>query len=120
MDLEKLKAAASAVKGWGNCSDSWVDNSEDTAACVVGMIDKETGETYPVVTVDCELYYSPDSSKLAHFYASANPAAIIELIARMEKAEKQRDELLAVFKDVIQVCKDEDSYSLAALIEADG
>lgn len=91
MELEKLKALAEEVKGWSNCNQAWVDVSEDTPAVVVGHIN-EDGETFPVVTVDCDQYYeAQDSIKLARFYAAANPAAVLGLIERLGEAPRWRD-----------------------------
>lgn len=87
IDIEKLKAAALAVKDW-ELSDAWLDTSEDDPAAVVGHID-EDGRTYPVAIVDCDQYdQGGDSIKVAKFYAAANPYITIELIEQLEKAEK--------------------------------
>ena len=84
MELQKLKALAEDVKGWGNCNMAWLDHSEDEPAAVVGAID-EDGETYPVATIDCDQYYAgQDSLKLAKFYAAANPETVLRLIAIIE------------------------------------
>lgn len=85
MELQKLKTLAEAVKGWGNCSDAWLDHSEDEPAAVVGHIDDD-GNTYPVATIDCDQYYAAhDSLKLARFYAAANPEIVLRLIAMIEE-----------------------------------
>lgn len=84
MDLQKIKALALDVTGWANCDQAWLDTSEDVAAAAVGAI-SEDGETYPVAVVDCDQYDAPaDSMKLAKFYAAANPAAVLEMIAMIE------------------------------------
>ena len=95
LDLEKMKSAAQSVNGWSNCNQAWLDTSEDESVAVVGHI-SEDGDTYPVATIDCDQYYAgQDSLPLAKFYAEANPSAVLELIKRLEKAERQRDELLS-------------------------
>ena len=89
INIEKIKQAALAVKGWGNCNQAWLDISEYESAAVVGSID-EDGVACPVITVDCDQYYQgQDSLPLAKFYAQANPSAILELITRLEAAESQ-------------------------------
>ena len=95
--IAALKAAANEVIGWSNCNAAWLDSSEDVPAAVVGHIDNE-GNGYPVAVIDCEQYYSGDSLKLAKFYAQANPATIIALlaerdalIARAEAAERDAE-----------------------------
>lgn len=84
IDLQDLKALAEAVKGWGNCTEAWLDTSEDYAAAVVGHID-EDGNAYPVTVIDCDQYYrGADSLKLAKFYAAANPAMVLRLILMID------------------------------------
>lgn len=87
MDMQKLKTLAQDVTGWSNCSQAWLDSSEDEPAAVVGHIDDD-GNEYAVATVDCDQYYAGDDSiKLARFYAAANPDTVLRLIARIEKLE---------------------------------
>ena len=120
IDTKELGRLAQAVSGWGNCNQAWLDQSEDTPAAVVGHIN-EDGETYPVVTIDCDQYYAADQSlPLGKFYAAANPTAVIELLDRLEAAEKGHDELHSA------VCREGDRadayqvevYVLRAKIEA--
>ena len=85
MNINELEKLAKAVPGWSNCNKAWLDTSEDVSAAVVGHIN-EDGECYPVITVDCDQYYSGDSLNLAKFYAAANPSAIRELIAAYREA----------------------------------
>ena len=93
MNINELEKTAKEVSGWSSCNKSWLDTSEDEPIAVVGYID-EGGETYPVVTVDCDLYYAGgDSIKLAKFYAEANPPAILELICAYREA-------VAAFEDI--------------------
>jgi hypothetical protein len=95
IDTNELRRLAQAVSGLGNCNQTWLDQSEDIPAVVVGHIG-EDGETYPVVTIDCDQYYAADQSlPLGKFYAAANPAVIDEILDRLEAAEKERDELRA-------------------------
>lgn len=90
IDIDKLRRRAQAVSGWSNCNQAWLAQSEDVQAAVVGHID-EDGNTYPVATIDCDQYYAARQSlPLAKFYAAANPAAISELLDRLEAAEQER------------------------------
>lgn len=85
IDIDKLERLASAVSGWSNCSQAWLDTSEDDTAAVVGHIN-EDGATYPVATIDCDQYYhGGDSLPLAKFYAAANPATVLELIGEVRR-----------------------------------
>lgn len=91
IDINELRRLTQAVSGWSNCNQAWLDTSEDVAAAVVGHID-ESGETYPVATIDCDQYFAAHQSlPLAKFYAAANPAAISELLDRLEAAERSAD-----------------------------
>ena len=90
IDTKELRRLAQAVSGWSSCNQAWLDQSEDVPAAVVGHID-EDGNTYPIATIDCDQYYAANQSlPLAKFYAAANPAAISELLDRLEEAEKER------------------------------
>lgn len=87
MDIQELKTLAQDVTGWSNCSQAWLDSSEDEPAAVVGHIDDD-GNEYAVATVDCDQYYAGgDSIKLARFYAAANPDTVLRLINRIEQLE---------------------------------
>ena len=86
-EIYMLRALAAAVTQWGNANQAWLDTSEDTCAAVVGHIG-EDGETYPVIVVDCDQYYSGDSLPLAKFYAAANPATLIALLDALEAAQR--------------------------------
>ncbi len=96
--IAALKAAANEVIGWSNCNAAWLDSSEDVPAAVVGHIDND-GNGYPVAVIDCEQYYSGDSLKLAKFYAQANSAAILELLDRLEAAERNAKRYLWLRND---------------------
>lgn len=50
----------------------------------------EDGEFYELIEIDCENYGHP-SRPLAEFIAAANPAAILALLDRLEKAEKDAE-----------------------------
>jgi transcriptional regulator of acetoin/glycerol metabolism len=90
---DELKALAEGMKGWPNteafeCDDTWN----------VGCAD-EDGNLFPVIEIQTEQYDAFDASEpMAKFYAAANPAAILSLIAEVDRltAENERiRELLA-------------------------
>lgn len=95
--IEELKRLAEANYGWRNASSAWPHKSGDGSA-VVGNVDDshEPAIRNPVAVVDVTQYdgFQDDSMQLAQFYAAANPAAVLELIAEVERVTKQRDELL--------------------------
>ena len=100
IDINELRSLVQAVIGWGCCNQAWLDQSEDTPAVVVGHIN-EDGETYPVVTIDCDQYSAAGQSlPLGKFYAAANPAVINEILNRLEAAEEERDALRAELTDL--------------------
>lgn len=93
--MTHIKELAEAVQGWENCTEAWLDTSEDDSAAVVGHID-EDGNAYPVAVVDCAQYYAEhDSMKLARFYAAANPTAVLELLAESDQLRQQLSEAQA-------------------------
>ena len=95
MNTEELKQKALKCYGWRNASSAWLHESGDGSA-VVGNIDDshDPAMRNPVAVVDVTRYdgFQDDSIELAQFYAAANPATILALIA-------ERDELLAALKD---------------------
>ena len=100
INIEKIKAAALAVTGW-KLNHAWLDTSEDESVAVVGHID-EDGNEYAVITVDCDQYFAGrDSLPLAKFYAKANPSAVLQLIERLEAAERDA----ALYRDLIYQVK---------------
>ena len=91
--MNDLKLLAEAVAGRGNCTEAWLDTSEDDASAVFGHID-EYGNTYPVAVIDCEQYYAGhDSLKLAKFYAAANPTAVLNLITELASRDAEIESL---------------------------
>lgn len=96
-NLQTLKVQAESLIGWKNIKDAWLDTSEDSACAVVGHIGDD-GELYPVAVVDCDQYDQPlDSMKLAKFYASVNPKAILELIVAYEDLRSQVERSKSIF-----------------------
>ena len=85
MNIEELKRLAELNAGWSNASSAWNDMINEGGA-VVGHID-EDGNKYAVAVVDLFQYdgFEGDSLQLAKFYAAANPAAVLELIAEIER-----------------------------------
>jgi hypothetical protein len=85
--IQQLKTLAESCKGWDNldkCSKS-EGSDEDWS---VGACD-EDGNFFPVMTIDTDQYdQSGDSVKLAQYYAAANPSAVLELIAEIERWRK--------------------------------
>jgi len=73
---DELKRLAEDMKGWPN-----KDAFESDDAWCVGSID-EDDNLWPVIEVQTERYDAFDASEpMATYYAAANPAAILELIA---------------------------------------
>lgn len=93
MDTEELKRLAEANYGWKSADSAWLHTSNDGSA-IVGNIDDEHNPQIhnPVAVVDVTQYdgFEGDSLELANFYAAANPAAILTLIAEIDSL---RDEI---------------------------
>ncbi|WP_028236737.1 hypothetical protein [Pseudomonas brassicacearum] len=83
-DYTELKRLAEAMKGWGRLTECWPcgENGPDWQ---VGQVDEDDNR-YPVMTIDTEQYDAETQAPtLAQFYAAANPAAVLALIAENEK-----------------------------------
>lgn len=75
----------------------WPAFGTDSAFCKKGLVSYETWTQFPHEVQNVQ------QSKNAAFIAAANPAAISELLDRLEAAEKERDELrneIACVKEV--------------------
>lgn len=93
-DWSKLQSLADNCTGWQNLNHCWIGEEEDVDRdqqdWLVGA-DDESGERYPVMTVDTCQYDAPSAAEpLAKFYAAANPSAILALIADLQRLEKAR------------------------------
>ncbi|HHH0624255.1 TPA: hypothetical protein ACPZRI_004103 [Yersinia enterocolitica] len=87
-NIEELKKAAlAATPGpWEKC-DSYGPNENGTCVSAVERPDLMIASTTG--------YYGRDGGIAnAHFIALANPAAILDMIAKLEAAQKERDDLL--------------------------
>jgi len=86
----ELRKLAQENYGWRNADSAWLHSSNDGSA-VVGNIDDEQECRNPVAVVALTQYdaYEGDSMQLAQFYAAANPAAILELIAEIDSLRDQ-------------------------------
>jgi len=82
LDIEKIKDAAMAAT-WGE----WSSYGTLVYLNVYGGFD---------------LHASPNPINNATHIATANPQAVLELISRLEAAEKQRDELLSICERVVE------------------
>ena len=123
IDIDKIEAAAKPVKVWSkSCNQAWIDTSEDESAAVVGNITEE-GTEYPVVIVDCDQYTNGDNSlPLAKFYATANPATVLEMVALIRAQRNVMHQALDALKnpdivDSINRCLADDE-AIKALEEA--
>lgn len=108
-DYSELKRLAEACRGWDNMTSCWPDQEQDGDAdisWIVGHVG-EDGDKYPVLELNTVQYDAPDDAeKLARFYAGANPAAVLALIAENETLKAQFDECARLFVDATeQACK---------------
>lgn len=100
-DYSELKRLAESCKGWDNMTSCWPDQEQDGDAdisWIVGHVG-EDGDKYPVLELNTVQYDAPDDAeKLARFYAGANPAAVLAMIAEMKKIDADRKACWAEFK----------------------
>ena len=102
---QELRKLAEAAKGWLIQPAIVQETSDDILK--LGST-SEDGEFYELIEIDCENYGHP-SRPLAEFIAAANPAAILDLLDRLEKAEKDAGRLLPLLRLAHSVV--EGSYS---------
>lgn len=91
---EALRLAAQAVKAWSNIDDFWELPDSDCGETVLGAI--EEGEKYALLTIDADTFGTDgESVKLARFYASANPGAVLALLDERDHLHAQVEALSA-------------------------
>lgn len=87
MNITELKALAEKAAGWKLDATMQTDDDRDEGIAFVGATNDE-GIFSDVARIDTGLYYQPDKAiEVANFYAAANPAEILELIAKLEDAQ---------------------------------
>lgn len=89
-DYSELKMLAEAMKGWDKMTECW-PSDENGPDLQIGRLDEEDNR-WPLMTVDTEQYdQEQDAPKVAQYYAAANPAAVLALIAEVEALKDERD-----------------------------
>lgn len=91
VDKVKLKALAEGMKGWDKMNECWPcdENGPDWQVGRLG----EDDNRWPLLTVDTEQYdQEQDAPKVAQYYAAANPAAVLALIAESDRNAKNAAE----------------------------
>jgi hypothetical protein len=92
VDKVKLKALAEGMKGWDKMTECWPcdENGPDWQ---VGRLDEED-DRWPLLTIDTEQYdQEQDAPKIAQYYAAANPAAVLALLAEIEQLKAENEAL---------------------------
>jgi hypothetical protein len=87
IDKVKLKALAEGMKGWDKMTECWPcdENGPDWQ---VGRLDEDDNR-WPLLTIDTEQYdQEQDAPKVAQYYAAANPAAVLALLAEADSQTK--------------------------------
>lgn len=115
MNTAELKKMASAASGWK--LDEFQQSEDDKEAGVAHVGGKyEDGEFAEVMTIDTGLYYQDDKAiDLARFYAAANPAAILKLLA----INAELVDALKVCLDALQRIREDGGKSTSAEIVAE-
>jgi hypothetical protein len=81
MNTAELKKLAEAVMAWGLCDVQQGPDDAEAGIAMVG-IKYDDGEFAEVFVIDAGFYYAEQEAiKIARYYAAANPAAILELLA---------------------------------------
>lgn len=91
--IEAVRAALAACPPGWHCDQAIPEIDEPGQALIGADLD---GYFYEVLTVDTGLYgevQEKDALPLANFYAACNPVAITELLATLDAAIRERDEL---------------------------
>lgn len=115
MNTTELKKLAAAASGWK--LDEFRQSEDDKEAGVALVGGKyEDGEFAEVMTIDTGLYYQDDKAiELARFYAAANPAAILKLLAINAELVEALKALLR--RDERNTCTHEETYRGGAIWE---
>ena len=91
-DYQELKRLAKSMKWWDKMSKCWPcdENGPDWQ---VGRLDEDDNR-WPLLTVDSEQYdQEQDAPMIAQYYAAANPAAVLALIAEIEVLREENAKL---------------------------
>lgn len=92
VDKATLKALAEGMKGWDKMTECWPcdENGPDWQ---VGRLDEDENR-WPLLTIDTEQYdQEQDAPKIAQYYAAANPAAVLSLLAEIDQLKAERDKV---------------------------
>ena len=121
-NYEKLKELAEATKGWDNLKSCWPEETEDGDLEVnwfVGAV-TEDDDKYPVLEVNTAQYDAlEDAGRLARYYAAANPAAVLALIAENDSQRKDLQNLRSDNAQLIYALKQEQQSYLVLRAERD-
>lgn len=121
-DYSKLKELAEATKGWDNLKSCWPEETEDGDLEVnwfVGAV-TEDDDKYPVLEVNTAQYDAlEDAGRLARYYAAANPAAVLALIAENDSQRKDLQNLRSDNAQLIYALKQEQQSYLVLRAERD-
>lgn len=93
-DYSELKRLAEGMKGWDKMTECWPcdENGPDWQ---VGRLDEDDNR-WPLLTIDTEQYdQEREAPKIARYYAAANPAAVLALIAERDQLFGQTEQLKA-------------------------
>lgn len=83
-DHTELQRLAKGMKGWDKMTECW-PSDENGPDWQVGRLDEDDNR-WPLLTIDTEQYdQEQDAPKIAQYYAAANPAAVLGLIAENER-----------------------------------
>lgn len=99
VDEQKLRQLAESAKGWA--IDKVHQDQEDLnmGIALVGG-ENDDGSFAKVMSIETGLYFAEEKAALlAHFYAVANPAAILSLLDELQTLREERDSMLQAITD---------------------
>jgi hypothetical protein len=90
VDEQKLRQLAEAAKGWSLDKVQQVQDDLEEGIARVGA-ENDDGTFAEVVVIDTGMYFAEEQAAvLAHFYAAANPAAILSLLEELQTLREER------------------------------
>lgn len=90
IDEQKLRELAEAAKGWSMDKVHQGPEDLDMGIALVGA-ENDDGTFAEVMQIDTGLYFAEEQAALlAHFYAAANPAAILALLDELQSLRSER------------------------------
>lgn len=100
-DYSGLKRLAEGMKGWDKMTACW-PSDENGQDWQVGRLDEDENR-WALLTVDAGQYdQEQDAPKIAQYYAAANAAAVLGLVAEVDRLRREEKNDAIAYKAVIE------------------